>query len=67
MNPDKNKFLNYFNENFNVKNLINEPAWLKSKNPSMIDLILTNYISSFMKTVVLETGISDHHKRFSQF
>ena len=67
MNPDKNKFLNYFNENLNVKNLINEPAWLKSKNPSMIDLISTNYISSFMKTVVLETGISDHHKRFSQF
>ena len=28
----------------------------------MIDLILTNHRSSFMKTAVLETGISDHHK-----
>ena len=28
----------------------------------MIDLILTNHRSSFMKTTMLETGISDHHK-----
>ena len=28
----------------------------------MIDLILSNHRSSFMKTAVLETGISDHHK-----
>ena len=27
----------------------------------MIDLILTNNRSSFMKTAVLETGISGHH------
>ena len=28
----------------------------------MIDLIFTNHRRSFMKTAVLETGISDHHK-----
>ena len=56
MNPDKNKFLNYFNETFNLKNLINEPTCFKSQNPSMIDLILTNHRSSLMKTAVLETG-----------
>ena len=28
----------------------------------MTDLIFTNHRSSFMKTEVLETGISDHHK-----
>ena len=28
----------------------------------MIDLILTNHRSIFMKTAVLETGISDYHK-----
>ena len=62
MNPVKNKFLNYFNKTFNLKNLINEPTCFKSQNPSMIDLILTNHRSSFMKTSELETGISDHHK-----
>ena len=28
----------------------------------MIDLILTNHRNIFMKTAVLETGISDYHK-----
>ena len=28
----------------------------------MLDLILTNHRSRFMKTAVLEIGISDHHK-----
>ena len=62
MNSDKNKFLNYLNETFNLKNLINEPTCFKSQNLSIIDLILTNHRSSFMKTAVPETGISDHHK-----
>ena len=62
MNPDKNKFLNYVNKTFNLKNLVNEPRCLESQNPSMIDLILTNHRSSFMKIAVLETCISDHHK-----
>ena len=62
MNRDKNKFLNYFNETLNLKNLLKEPTCFKSQNPSMIDLILTNHRSSFMKTAVLESGISDHHK-----
>ena len=62
MNRDKNKFLNYFNETLNLKNLLKEPTCFKSQNPSMIDLILTNHRSSFMKIAVLETGISDHHK-----
>ena len=62
INPIKNKFLNYFNETFNLKNLINEPTCFKSQTPSMIDVILTNHRSSFMKTAMLETGFSDHHK-----
>ena len=62
MNRDKNKFLNYFNETLKLKNLLKEPTCFKSQNPSMIDLILTNHRSSFMKTAVLESGISDHHK-----
>ena len=62
MNPEKNKLLHYFNETFNLKNLINEPTCFKSQNPSMLDLTLSNHRSSFMKTVVLEIGTSDHHK-----
>lgn len=62
MNLDKNELLDYFTETFNLKGLVNEPTNFKSQNPSMIDSILTNHRSSFMKTVVLETGISDHHK-----
>ena len=65
MTPDKNKFLNYFTEIFNLKSLINEPACFKSHNPLDSDLILTNHRSSFMKIAVLETGISDHHKMIS--
>ena len=65
MTPDKNKFLNYFTEIFNLKSLINEPACFKSDNPLDSDLILTNHRSSFMKIAVLKTGISDHHKMIS--
>ena len=65
MNPEKNKLLDYFNETFNLKNLINEPTCFKSQNPSVLDLTLSNHRSSFMKTVVLEIGTSDHHKMIS--
>ena len=61
MNQGKNKFLNYSFEVFNLKNLISEHTCFKSQNPTMIDLILTNNRSSFMKSAVLETGISGHH------
>ena len=60
MNPGKNKFLNYFTEIFNLKNLINEPRCFISQNPTMIDLILTNGKGSFMKTAVLGTDMSDY-------
>ena len=62
MDPDKNKFLSYFSEIFNVKNLLNEPKCFKSQNTTMIDLILTNHRSGFMNATVLETCTSDHHK-----
>ena len=40
MNPDKNKFLNYFTELFNLKNLITEPPCYKWQNPTTTELIL---------------------------
>ena len=48
MNSDKNKFWNYFNETFNIKNLFKEPACFQSQHPSIIDLILTNHGSIFL-------------------
>ena len=41
---------------------MNQPTCFKQQNPSVIDLILTNHRSSFMRIVVLETGVSDHHE-----
>lgn len=52
-----------FCDTYNLNNLVNEPTCFKNPlNPSMIDLILTNKPRSFQSNVVLETGISDHHK-----
>ena len=46
-----------------LKNLIKEPTCFKNiENPSSIDVILTNKHRSFIHSMVLETGLSDHHK-----
>ena len=48
---------------YNLKSLINEPTCFKSiDNPSCIDLILTNKARSFIKSSVVETGLSDCHR-----
>ena len=47
---------------YNFKNLIKSQTCFKSsKNPSCIDLILTNKPRSFQNSIVLETGLSDFH------
>ena len=52
-----------FCELYGLKNLIKEPTCFKNpQNPSSIDLILTNNPSSFLKSHVIETGLSDFHK-----
>ena len=43
------------------ENLIKEPTCFKGKNPSCIDLILTNLKQLFMKSRTFITGISDFH------
>ena len=52
MNLDKNKFLNCLNETFHPENLSSEPKYFKSQNSSLIDMVLINHRSSFMKTAV---------------
>ena len=47
----------------NLKNLIKEPTSFKSlKNPTCIDLILTNRPKCFQNSNVFGTGLSDLHK-----
>ena len=59
--PDDN--MNIFCETYDLKNLINEPTCYKNAiNPSSIDVILTNRLRRFHNSMVIETGLSDHHK-----
>ena len=52
-----------FCDAYNLKNLVTEATCFKNpSNPSSIDLILTNRVRSFMNTITLETGLSDHQK-----
>ena len=52
-----------FCEMYNFRNLINEPTCYKNaKNPSCIDVILTNCPSCFNDSMTVETGLSNHHK-----
>ena len=52
-----------FCETYNLQNLIKDPTCYKSiSNPSSIDVMLTNKKSSFVNSMTLETGLSDHHK-----
>ena len=52
-----------FCEIYDLHNLIKEPTCFKNaKNPSSIDVILTNRKGSFQNSMVIETGLSDHHK-----
>ena len=61
-----NPILSQFLDTFALSPLNNDPTCFKnSKNPSCIDLLLTNFKPSFMKTSNYETGISDHHKMIS--
>ena len=55
--------LNEFIRTYGLKNLVNQPTCYKNpKNPSCIDLILTNRSKSFQNTTTVETGLSDFHK-----
>ena len=57
----ENKNLEVLMNSFGLECLIKKPTCLQSKNPSYIDLILTNKEDLFKNSNVLEVGISDHH------
>ena len=48
---------------YNLVNLIKEATCFKNpEKPTCIDLMLTNKPKSFIKSIVVETGLSDFHK-----
>ena len=52
-----------FCETYDLENLIKVPTCFKNvNNPSSIDVMLTNRKNSFQNSMVIETGLSDHHK-----
>ena len=56
------KCMNNFCESYNLSSLIRESACYKNpKNPSCMDLFLTNSPNSFQISGVVETGLSDFH------
>ena len=48
---------------YNLHNLIKDPTCFKNPDkPSCIDLLLTNFPKSFLKSQTLETSLSDFYK-----
>ena len=61
-----NPILSQFLDAFSLSPWNIDPICFKnSKNQSCIDLLLINLEHSFMKTNVVEPGISDYHKMIS--
>ena len=58
--------LSDFYDLFHLTNIKSDTCFTKT-HTSLIDLILTNKPSSFNKTLVSETGVSDYHKMITTF
>ena len=57
--------LESFLQAYNLTSLIKEATCFQSRNPSYIDLILTNQKNMYKLSNTFETGLSDHHKLIS--
>ena len=52
-----------FSGTYHLHSLIKDPTCFKNPDkPSCIDLLLTNFTKSFLKSQTLETGLSDFYK-----
>ena len=52
-----------FRGTYHLHNLIKDPTCFKNPDkPSRIDLLLTNFPKSFLKSQTLEAGLSDFYK-----
>ena len=55
--------LDEFCQTYNLESIVNKPTCFKNpKNPSCIDLMLTNKQERFLKVKTVETGLYDFHK-----
>ena len=54
-------------DTFSLKNIITEKICFKKRTGTLIVILLTNRPRSFFKTVMFETGLSDHHKLILSF
>ena len=63
-NAEENEpVISEFLDLYNLTNLVRDNTCFKSlKNPSCIDLFLTNCHKSFQTTNAISAGMSDHHK-----
>ena len=64
LNTEMNELsLNEFYQIYNWESIVNKPTCFKNpKNPSCIDLMLTNKQERFLKAKTVVTGLSDFHK-----
>ena len=66
-NGDPGNIFHDFRNNFELKNLVTQPTCFKSLKGTSLDVLLTNKPNCFQKTLVCETGLSDHHKLVATF
>ena len=59
--------LSDFCDLFHLMNIVKFNTCFTKTHTSLIDLILTNRLSSFNKTLFSETSFSDHHKMITTF
>ena len=59
--------LSEFCDLFYLAKIVKPDTYFTKIHTSLIDLILTNKLSSFDKTLVSETGLSDYHKMMTTF
>ena len=59
--------LSDFCDLFHLTNIVKFDSCFTKTHASLVDLVLTNQPSSFNKTLVSETGVSDYHKIITTF
>lgn len=56
-----NSFLSVLKDTYDLTNLVQFAICFKKEKGTLVDVILTDKLCSFEKTLLCETGLSDHH------
>ena len=62
MTPNNKKLSELINDHDLLLTLISKPTCFKIISTACIDNFVINKNTRFMKTLIFETGVSDHHK-----